>query len=140
MGEPHSATLRGLRNLLVIDDWIDSNTNASRTSTPIQLQAGLRYNLNLQYTDTVGNSQVTLKWTDSTGFINDEIIPSSQLYPAFVPPVVTTINYVYDPLYRLTEANYSDGRYFRYTYDSVGNRLTETKCVFWPCPTPITNT
>ena len=57
------------------------------------------------------------------------------------PSTVTTIiSYAYDPLYRLTEANYSDGRYFRYTYDAVGNRLTETKCVFWPCPTPITNT
>ncbi len=36
-------------------------------------------------------------------------------------PSVTTITYLYDPLYRLKEANYSDGRYFRYTYDSVGN-------------------
>ena len=55
-------------------------------------------------------------------------------------PSVTTITYVYDPLYRLKEANYSDGRYFRYTYDSVGNRLTETKCPLIPCGTPITNT
>jgi len=52
----------------------------------------------------------------------------------------TTINYVYDPLYRLTEANYSDGLYFRYTYDAVGNRLTEKKCAILPCGTPITNT
>jgi len=27
-----------------------------------------------------------------------------------------TIDYVYDPLYRLTEANYSDGQYFHYTH------------------------
>ena len=56
------------------------------------------------------------------------------------PVVTTTITYVYDPLYRLKEANYSDSRYFHYTYDSVGNRLTETKCAILPCGTPVTNT
>jgi YD repeat-containing protein len=37
-----------------------------------------------------------------------------------------TIDYTYDPLGRLTNANYDDGRYYTYTYDAVGNRLTET--------------
>jgi len=37
-----------------------------------------------------------------------------------------TISYVYDELYRLTEANYSDGAYFHYTYDANGNRTSET--------------
>ena len=51
--------------------------------------------------------------------------------PTFTPtatPVPTgpvTINYVYDPLNRLTEANYSTGDYYHYAYDSVGNRLTQ---------------
>ncbi len=40
-----------------------------------------------------------------------------------------TIDYVYDPLYRLTEANYSTGDYYHYTYDSVGNRLTYNSLV-----------
>jgi len=35
------------------------------------------------------------------------------------------ITYIYDPLYRLTEANYSSGEFYHYTYDQVGNRLTE---------------
>jgi YD repeat-containing protein len=35
------------------------------------------------------------------------------------------ITYIYDPLYRLTEANYSTGEFYHYTYDQVGNRLTE---------------
>jgi RHS repeat-associated protein len=39
--------------------------------------------------------------------------------------VNTTIAYAYDPLYRLTAADYSDGKLFHYTYDSVGNRLTQ---------------
>jgi RHS repeat-associated protein len=42
-----------------------------------------------------------------------------------IPPEPVTIDYVYDPLYRLTAANYSTGDYYHYTYDSVGNRLTE---------------
>jgi YD repeat-containing protein len=37
----------------------------------------------------------------------------------------TTIDYTYDPLYRLTEADYSTNEYFTYTYDEVGNRLTQ---------------
>jgi RHS repeat-associated protein len=32
---------------------------------------------------------------------------------------------VYDPLYRLKEANYSTGDYYYYIYDAVGNRLTQ---------------
>jgi YD repeat-containing protein len=37
-----------------------------------------------------------------------------------------TIDYVYDPLNRLTEANYSNNDYYYYTYDAVGNRKTQT--------------
>lgn len=38
---------------------------------------------------------------------------------------LVTINYTYDPLYRLTEANYSTGAFYHYVYDAVGNRLTQ---------------
>ncbi len=37
----------------------------------------------------------------------------------------TVITYTYDPLYRLTRAGYTDGRVFTYTYDAVGNRLSQ---------------
>ena len=36
----------------------------------------------------------------------------------------TTISYIYDPLYRLTAADYSGGDYFHYTYDAVGNPVS----------------
>ena len=36
-----------------------------------------------------------------------------------------TITYTYDPLNRLTAADYDDGTYFHYNYDAVGNRLSE---------------
>jgi len=47
-----------------------------------------------------------------------------------------TISYVYDPLYRLKEANYTDGQYFHYTYDAVGNRLSQIACIGTPTCTP----
>jgi YD repeat-containing protein len=43
-------------------------------------------------------------------------------------PLITTtvvISYTYDPLNRLTAADYDDGTYFHYTYDAVGNQLEE---------------
>jgi RHS repeat-associated protein len=43
-------------------------------------------------------------------------------------PLITTtvvISYTYDPLNRLTAADYDDGMYFHYTYDAVGNQLWE---------------
>jgi RHS repeat-associated protein len=46
-------------------------------------------------------------------------------FPGGTGEVNVTIDYTYDPLYRLTEADYSTGEYFYYTYDAVGNRLTQ---------------
>jgi hypothetical protein len=42
-----------------------------------------------------------------------------------------TVVYTYDHLYRLTEADYSTGEYYNYTYDAVGNRvgLNETTLI-----------
>jgi RHS repeat-associated protein len=45
--------------------------------------------------------------------------------PGGVGEVSVTIDYEYDPLYRLTAADYSSDEYFQYTYDAVGNRLTQ---------------
>ncbi len=43
--------------------------------------------------------------------------------------ITHVIDYVYDPLERLVEANYSTGEYFEYTYDAVGNRTAMTTTV-----------
>jgi len=40
-----------------------------------------------------------------------------------------TIDYTYDPLYRLIAADYDTGDYFHYTYDAVGNRLTQENAI-----------
>jgi YD repeat-containing protein len=42
-----------------------------------------------------------------------------------LPNDTTTIDYTYDPLCRLTQANYSTGDFYHYAYDAVGNRLTQ---------------
>jgi RHS repeat-associated protein len=43
--------------------------------------------------------------------------------------VTTTIDYDYDPLYRLTNATYSNGNSYTYTYDASGNRLTQDSTI-----------
>jgi len=42
------------------------------------------------------------------------------------PATTITVTYGHDALYRLTNAAYSTGDVFTYTYDAVGNRLTQT--------------
>jgi YD repeat-containing protein len=51
-------------------------------------------------------------------------VPAAEEAPVVSTPVM--IDYQYDGLNRLTEANYSDGQYFHYEYDATGNRLSET--------------
>jgi YD repeat-containing protein len=60
-----------------------------------------------------------------------ELVPLKKVFIPELNPqldslVGTSITYTYDPLNRLTGASYSDGTYYNYTYDAVGNRLTET--------------
>ena len=43
------------------------------------------------------------------------------------PTTHRVITYTYDPLYRLTDAGYSTGEYYRYSYDAVGNRVQLTR-------------
>jgi hypothetical protein len=66
------------------------------------------------------------------------VTPSHTFTPTATPlpsgPV--TINYIYDPLNRLTAANYSTGDYYHYAYDAVGNRDTHESLV----GTLLTNT
>jgi YD repeat-containing protein len=40
-------------------------------------------------------------------------------------PLTRTIVYTYDNLYRLTDADYSTGEDYAYSYDPVGNRLQQ---------------
>jgi len=74
-------------------------------------------------TDTVVPTDTTVP-TD-TAVPTDTSTPSPT--PTLTPVVVTrTVDYAYDPLYRLIAADYSSGDFFHFTYDPVGNRLTQT--------------
>jgi RHS repeat-associated protein len=55
--------------------------------------------------------------------------PMPMMLTAPTHVVSRTIDYTYDSLYRLTAADYSDGSYYHYTYDEVGNRLTQESLV-----------
>jgi RHS repeat-associated protein len=67
------------------------------------------------------------------------VTPSHTFTPTVTPtPIATgslTIDYIYDPLNRLTAANYSNGDYYHYGdatmdgYDAVGNRLWQETSV-----------
>jgi len=57
------------------------------------------------------------------------ITPTATATQPPFPQGPITINYIYDDLYRLTEANYSTGDYYHYGYDAVGNRETQTTLI-----------
>jgi RHS repeat-associated protein len=65
-------------------------------------------------------------WSAGT---NDCTIPGCATAAVTIPgglgTTTTTIDYGYDALYRVTSADYSSGAFFHYTYDRVGNRLTQ---------------
>ena len=75
-----------------------------------------------QFGWTVGAYTYTV---DASG--NRTGVVESLQAPDAVPGTITTtvISYTYDALYRLTEADYSTGDVFTYTYDAVGNRLAD---------------
>jgi len=125
------------------------------TATPASTQAGMRNpqgvsvdpGTNRLFVADGGNHRVTVydvaTITDGENAVNvlgqttftgngSATAQNRMSYPRSVslvaaPSVVTTsIAYDYDPLYRLTAADYNGGvTYFHYTYDAVGNRQTE---------------
>ncbi len=76
------------------------------------------YTLSSDYLTTPGAYDTTIDGTYSDSFVTRISEPSQEW--------TTTYTYTYDPLYRLTQADYSTGEYFNYAYDAVGNRLSET--------------
>jgi RHS repeat-associated protein len=77
--------------------------------------------LSSDFPTTPGAYDLTLDTAYSDAFV----VKISEAAP---PPSswTTTYTYTYDPLYRLVGATYSSGEFFEYTYDAVGNRLSET--------------
>jgi RHS repeat-associated protein len=77
------------------------------------------------------SATTTLAVEDSSGDILEQPLEAFSLDAPAAPLAMQSsdtvvITYTYDPLNRLTAADYEDGVYFHYTYDPVGNRLTQT--------------
>lgn len=68
-------------NQLVIDGW---SAAGDRTSLPIPLVAGVRYDIRVEYWQSSSSTYIKLSWySDSQP---KQIIPTSRLYPTNVPP------------------------------------------------------
>ncbi|HKJ40098.1 MAG TPA: SBBP repeat-containing protein [Anaerolineales bacterium] len=63
--------------------------------------------------------------SDGTQTVISDSATETVTYQPPPPTGPVTINYVYDDLNRLTEANYDNGNYYHYAYDAVGNRETQ---------------
>lgn len=67
-----------LNNQLIIDHWTLHNSTVSMSSAPITLVAGRRYNLQVDYYDTVNTSVIQLRWQSASQ--PQQIIPTNRLY------------------------------------------------------------
>ncbi len=67
---------------LLIDQWIDQS--ATNFTGAIDLEAGVQYDIRLEYFERIGRAEMRLQWSsDSQAF---ETVPTSQLYAADPPP------------------------------------------------------
>lgn len=69
-----------VNGVLVVDNW--GSHGAQKKSGTISLQAGIKYDIQLDYYDSGGAAVVQLFW--SPPGMAEEIIPTSQLYPRSV--------------------------------------------------------
>jgi len=81
-------------------------------------QANTRYP---QHTFSLGQFDVTLTITDT-----DSGESAVQTWSNAITVTGRSITYIYDPLNRLTSADYSTGEHYAYQYDAVGNRTAMT--------------
>lgn len=78
-----------INDKLIIDNW--AGKSASDLTATIALQAGVRYNIKMEYLQLTGSAVAHLSWYSPSQ--SKQIIPASRLYPASVqqaPTVVTS--------------------------------------------------
>jgi hypothetical protein len=73
---------------LLIDNWRDPGLVTS--SGTIDLVAGVKYNVRLEYYDVTGMAQVILSWHGP--YTSKQFIPRSQLYANSLPPAQSAFN------------------------------------------------
>jgi RHS repeat-associated protein len=109
------------------DQWAWANTNpATGQPVTVTVQSSGLYTLTAWLAEDGFRLDRVLLTTDTTfmptGFGPAESEITSGGLPLLVDRV---IDYDYDDLYRLTEADYSTGELYEYDYDPVGNRLQQ---------------
>jgi chitodextrinase len=98
--EAHGGVRLWINNKLLIDDW--EAHNMSEQSGTINLEAGKRYDIKMEYRETNGAAWARLYWESDSQ--PKEIIPQSQLYPIGIPKNLrststeTTITLTWDPV------------------------------------------
>ncbi|BAZ08038.1 PA14 domain-containing protein [Calothrix sp. NIES-3974] len=73
-----------INDQLVINSFIDQP--ATERSGSITLEAGKKYDIRMEYYERAGLASARLEWSSPTQ--TRQIIPSTQLYPFVVPPVI----------------------------------------------------
>ena len=66
-------------NKLIIDQWIDQGATKHTGTSTIQMTAGHKYDIKLEYYEHTGAASVKLLWSGPG--LAEEIIPSNHLYP-----------------------------------------------------------
>ncbi|HEV2210040.1 MAG TPA: DUF1800 family protein [Verrucomicrobiae bacterium] len=76
-----------VNNQLIIDSWV--TRSAADSIGTISLQGGVRYNIQMDYFQSGGNAAAHLSWYSPSQ--PKQVIPSSRLYPASVPPAPAAV-------------------------------------------------
>ena len=74
-------------NKLLIDDWTDHAVLERKTR--VQLQAGVKYDITLEYYERTGQASVKLLWKSASQPL--EVIPSTSLYSEVTQPLSSQI-------------------------------------------------
>ncbi|WP_206424246.1 carbohydrate-binding protein [Cohnella candidum] len=74
-----------VNNQLIIDKWVDQGT--TEWSGTINLTAGQKYDIRLDYYENAGGAAASLSWSSASQ--PKQIIPQTQLYPSNVTPTPT---------------------------------------------------
>src|SRR5262249_47627025 len=73
---------------LIIDDWRNKSVSDSNSVT-MNLQAGVRYDIKVEYYQATGGAEAHLSWYSPSQ--PKQIIPTARLYPTTVTPAPTSI-------------------------------------------------
>ncbi|MBO8173606.1 MAG: hypothetical protein H0Z33_17195 [Bacillaceae bacterium] len=86
--ETHGGVRLWIDNQLLIDKW--NASGMSSFSGTIQLVAGQKYDIKMEYREDNGVAKARLLWSSNSQI--KEVVPRAQLYPPFIPEPPANIN------------------------------------------------